>query len=229
VTTSSQRLSTLRTQIESEIARHLPPGPSPDRGPDHESLAPDLSAAMRYSALAGGKRLRPLLCCAAAEAAGGRAQDALTAGCAIELLHTYSLIHDDLPAMDDDALRRGKPTCHVEFDEAQAILAGDALQALAFELLARMPVAPATALQMVSRLSTAAGWQGMVGGQSLDLALTGNQHVDQKTIESLHAAKTGALLRTSLELGVLCVQEPTCWARTQALTPDKAKPPLSIC
>lgn len=172
-----------------------------------EQLAPALIAAMRYSSLAGGKRLRPVLCCAAAAAVGGTPDIALPAACAVEFIHTYSLIHDDLPAMDDDALRRGKPTCHIEHGEAEAILAGDALQALAFELLAEQPLKPATNLAMISTLSRAAGWAGMVGGQSYDLALTGAMQVNQSQLEALHASKTGALLQASLTLGALSAEQ----------------------
>ncbi len=166
-----------------------------------------LLEAMRYSLLAPGKRLRPLLAILACEACGGRDRDALPAGAAVEMVHAYSLIHDDLPAMDDDDLRRGRPTCHKRFDEATAILAGDALLTLAFEVLAESyPVA--TAAECVRVLAREAGRAGMVGGQADDLAGEkgdGPRRLDG--LESLHARKTGALIRASLRLGVLAAQE----------------------
>jgi geranylgeranyl diphosphate synthase type II len=158
-----------------------------------------LLEAMRYSLLAGGKRLRPLLVILAAEAAGGQETAALPAGCAVEMVHTYSLIHDDLPAMDDDDLRRGQPTCHKKFGEALAILAGDALLTLAFGVLAeRYP--PRTAAACCHELATGAGAAGMVGGQVDDLAWErgGGTLAD---LEHLHARKTGALFRACLRIG----------------------------
>lgn len=191
----------LRENFEASLAKHLPPASTSD----NTTLAPTLVDAMRYSALAGGKRLRPLLCMASAAAAGGRVEQAQSAALALEYIHTYSLIHDDLPAMDDDRLRRGKPTCHVVYGEADAILAGDGLQALAYETLTHQDAPAATTLSMLKVLTAASGWAGMVGGQSFDLALTGNACVAQHELERLHAAKTGALLRASLELGALAV------------------------
>jgi len=203
----SQQIAEARASIESALLDALPPETAPEGAPN---LAPNLVAAMHYATLAGGKRLRPLLCIAAAEAVGGQLAQGLTAGCAIELVHTYSLIHDDLPAMDDDQLRRGKPTCHIRFNEAEAILAGDALQALAFELIANQPLPATTCLAMSKHLARAVGWAGMVGGQSFDLALTqasrNQQKIAQSRLEDLHAAKTGALLKASLELGAMSVQ-----------------------
>jgi len=161
---------------------------------DREPAA--LHAAMRHSVFAGGKRLRPLLVLAAAQACGGLGDDALPAACAFELVHTYSLIHDDLPAFDDEDLRRGKPTCHVLYGDAVAILAGDALQALAFELLARASEhsrAPERWLTVVGILGAAAGSIGMCGGQTLDIQAAGND-LDLEALRTLHAAKTGALL-----------------------------------
>lgn len=169
-----------------------------------------LSEAMRYAVLDGGKRLRPLLVLAAWEAAGG-APDAgeeapvwAVAG-AVELIHAYSLVHDDLPCMDDDVLRRGKPTAHVRFGEALALLAGDALQALAFEWLVTAPwaqQAPARALRLARELALAAGCQGMAGGQAIDLAAVGRT-LDQAALEDMHRRKTGALLRASVRMGAL--------------------------
>jgi geranylgeranyl diphosphate synthase type II len=162
---------------------------------------------MRYALLAGGKRLRPLLCLAAAETVGGRAQDVMPAACALEMIHTYSLIHDDLPAMDDDELRRGQPTCHVAFDEATAILAGDALLTLAFQILstaAMDPPPPVEAwLNVIHAVSTAAGQYGMVLGQSLDIAAEGGRRMTLDQLQRMHALKTGALIETSLECGAV--------------------------
>jgi geranylgeranyl diphosphate synthase type II len=160
-----------------------------------------LTEALRYSLLAPGKRLRPLLVILAAEACGGRAEDALAAAAAVELVHTYSLIHDDLPAMDDDDLRRGQPTCHKQFGEAMAILAGDALLTMAFQVLAE-GYPGATAAACCRELARAAGAAGMVGGQVDDLAWErkGGTLAD---LENLHARKTGALLGACLRLGAL--------------------------
>lgn len=163
-----------------------------------------LVAAMRYSLFAGGKRLRPILTLAAAEGAGGSIEDALVPACALELVHTYSLIHDDLPAMDDDDFRRGKATCHKAFDEGTAVLAGDALLTLAFDLLSsngereNHPLR----LEMVQELARAAGWRGMVGGQQVDMDSEGTEP-DLPTLEYIHTHKTGAMIRCSLILGGL--------------------------
>lgn len=164
-----------------------------------------LFAAMRYSVINGGKRIRPLLVYAACEALDGQLEQADAAACAVELIHAYSLVHDDLPAMDDDDLRRGQPTTHKAFDEASAILAGDALQSLAFEVLAdsaRNPLDAETRLLMLSRLSQAAGPGGMVGGQAIDLAAVGRK-LDQPALERMHRHKTGALIEASVHLGAL--------------------------
>lgn len=170
-----------------------------------------LQQAMTYSVLNGGKRLRPMLAYAAAEAAGGDFSVADVAGCAVEFIHAYSLIHDDLPAMDDDVLRRGKPTCHIAFDEATAILAGDGLQALAFEQLAsspRLSVGNATRLQMVLELSQACGSKGMVGGQAIDIAATG-KILTEAELSQMHRLKTGALITASVLLGALSTNHAT--------------------
>jgi len=165
-----------------------------------------LREAMRYSLLAGGKRLRPVLLYAASHAVGGsRAspRDTDRAACAIECIHTYSLIHDDLPAMDDDDLRRGLPTCHRAFDEATAILAGDALHTLGFELLcAAESVEAATRLALVEALAGASGSRGMVGGQAIDVAHVGRT-IDTATLEGMHALKTGALIGAAVRMGAL--------------------------
>ncbi len=160
---------------------------------------------MRYAVLGGGKRLRPLLVYAAAHALGQNGPQLDAAACAVELIHAYSLVHDDLPAMDDDALRRGRPTCHIVFGEAMAILAGDALQALAFELLADDPcgrVAPTTGIAMLQALGRACGAQGMAGGQALDLGAVGRR-LSLSELEHMHACKTGALIRASVQLGAM--------------------------
>jgi len=165
---------------------------------------PRLHAAMRHAVLLGGKRMRPLLVHAAAHAFGAPADAADDASAAVELVHAYSLVHDDLPAMDDDALRRGQPTVHVAFDEATAILAGDALQTLAFSLLAEAPLDAAVRLAMVAALARASGAGGMCGGQALDLAATGDgRSIDIAGLERLHAMKTGALIRAAVALGAL--------------------------
>ena len=164
---------------------------------------PHLAEAMRYSLLGGGKRLRPLLVLMAAEACGCDFQQALPAACAVEMVHTYSLIHDDLPAMDDDDLRRGRPTCHKVYGEALAILAGDALLTLAFEVLARHTRPPDVAARCCAVLAEAAGAAGMVGGQVDDLAAE-QFGGGLETLESIHARKTGALLLASLRLGAIC-------------------------
>ena len=164
-----------------------------------------LYQAMRYSVVNGGKRVRPLLVYAACEALGGVAQQADGAACAVELIHAYSLVHDDLPAMDDDDLRRGQPTTHKAFDEASAILAGDGLQSLAFAVLADERCNPHAAelrLAMVACLAQAAGPAGMVGGQAIDLGSVG-QRLDQAALESMHRHKTGALIEASVRLGAL--------------------------
>ena len=164
-----------------------------------------LGEAMRYAVLDGGKRLRPLLVLAAAEAVGADAPAALRAACAIELIHAYSLVHDDLPCMDNDVLRRGKPTVHVRYGQAQALLAGDALQALAFELLTppahEMPVQVQAAL--CGLLARAAGYAGMAGGQAIDLASVG-RHLDETALRQRHRLKTGALLQASAMMGAAC-------------------------
>ena len=162
-----------------------------------------LAEAMRYSLMAGGKRLRPNLCLAAAHAAGGNADDALPVACALEMIHTYSLFHDDLPAIDDDDLRRGKPTCHVAFDEATAVLAGDALLTMAFEVLASMPAgSPELRLEVIRIVSAAAGPRGMVQGQMLDMLSEGTA-LGLAELENLHRLKTGALIEASLAAGAL--------------------------
>ena len=174
--------------------------------PAADTLPSQLHQAMRYAMLDGGKRIRPLLVYATGQALGADEQALDNAACAVECIHAYSLIHDDLPSMDNDDLRRGKPTCHKAWGEAEAILAGDALQALAFHLLAHAPMGGMTAecrLHMIERLAAAAGSRGMVGGQSMDLAATGRQ-LDIAELEDMHIHKTGALIRAAVLLGILC-------------------------
>ena len=164
-----------------------------------------LSDAMRYAVLDGGKRLRPLLVLAACEAVRGNPEAALRAACAVELIHAYSLVHDDMPCMDNDVLRRGKPTVHVKFGEAGALLAGDALQALAFELLAPEGDAVPAVIQarLCRLLARAAGHEGMAGGQAIDLASVGLA-LDESALRRMHRMKTGALLQGSVMMGVAC-------------------------
>ncbi len=179
-----------------------------------------LARALRYSLLGGGKRLRPLLCLMAAEACGTDAERAMPAACALEMVHTYSLVHDDLPAMDDDDLRRGRPTCHREFDEATAILCGDGLLTLAFEVVARGVRPAQAAAECVAILAAAAGPSGMVAGQMADLQAEGRSaDLDQgsppaatlEALEAIHRRKTGALLRAPLRMGGVIAQASREW------------------
>ena len=169
-------------------------------------IAPSrLHQAMRYATLGGGKRIRPLLCHAAGDLAGADPSRLDIAGCAVELIHAYSLVHDDLPCMDNDVLRRGKPTCHVEFDEATAMLVGDALQSQAFLLLSDHVLAddPRRQSEMVRLLALAAGSRGMAGGQMIDIEGTGRQ-LARAELEFMHVHKTGALIRAAILLGAQC-------------------------
>jgi farnesyl diphosphate synthase len=174
-----------------------------------------LGEAMRYGVLDGGKRLRPLLVLAACEAVAGERAAALRAGVAVELIHAYSLVHDDMPCMDNDVLRRGKPTVHVKYGEAQAMLAGDAMQALAFEVLtpdneAGMPAA--LQARLCALLARSAGHAGMAGGQAIDLASIGRA-LDEDTLRDMHRRKTGALLQASVQMGAACgACSPQAWA-----------------
>ncbi|XBH08304.1 polyprenyl synthetase family protein [Singulisphaera sp. Ch08] len=187
-----------RRQVDEALKGYLPA--SEDAG---ALCPPRLAEAMRYSVLGGGKRLRPIFCLLAAEACGADPVAAMPAACALELVHTYSLIHDDLPAMDDDDLRRGRPTCHKAFDEATAVLAGDGLLTLAFELLA-LHVRPAeAAVACVRALAEGSGPSGMVGGQMADLEAEGRDDASLEALEAIHRRKTGALLRASLRMGGL--------------------------
>jgi farnesyl diphosphate synthase len=199
------------TEVESALMRWVP-----------EHAPAGLGEAMRYGVLDGGKRLRPLLALAAAEAVGAsveppRAEAALRTACAVELIHAYSLIHDDMPCMDDDVLRRGKPTVHVRYGQALAMLAGDAMQALAFEVLT--PEAPGVPLALQARLcrmlARAAGQHGMAGGQAIDLASIGTP-LDENALRDMHRRKTGALLQASVMMGAACGEAGP--AATQALS-----------
>lgn len=162
-----------------------------------------LMDAMRYSLLAGGKRIRPVLLLKFCEACGGRAENALSAACGIEMLHTYSLIHDDLPCMDNDDLRRGKPTCHKVYGETNAVLAGDALQSAAFEMVLSSPVAPERVVAMGKTLAQAVGVMGMCGGQYLD-TVNENITISIDELRNINALKTGALLRAACVMGAQC-------------------------
>jgi farnesyl diphosphate synthase len=178
------------------------------------SAPAELGVAMRYGVLDGGKRVRPLLVLAAAQAVHGLPEAALRAACAVELIHAYSLIHDDMPCMDDDVLRRGKPTVHVRFGEARAMLAGDAMQALAFEVLTpdAQVVPPALQARLCSLLARAAGHAGMAGGQAIDLASIGLP-LDEHSLRDMHHRKTGALLQASVLMGAACGKvSPTQWS-----------------
>ncbi|HMK14571.1 MAG TPA: polyprenyl synthetase family protein, partial [Burkholderiales bacterium] len=164
-----------------------------------------LHQAMRYAVMGGGKRVRPLLAFAAGEAARADVERVVIAAAAVELIHTYSLVHDDLPCMDNDVLRRGKPTCHVEYDEATALLVGDSLQSLAFQLIAeyRLSDDPARQLEMLKLLAAASGSRGMAGGQAVDLYSTGKS-LTLPELEFMHIHKTGALIRAAVLLGAHC-------------------------
>jgi farnesyl diphosphate synthase len=192
------QLEVWRQRMESALAARLPAA---------ADIPARLHEAMRYSVLGGGKRIRPALLFATAKTLGLTENEVEAAACAIELIHVYSLVHDDLPAMDNDDLRRGRPTCHKAFDEATAVLVGDALQPLAFQLLARdpaLPSSPAVRLRLVGVLCEASGTFGMVGGQAIDLAQQG-QHPSIEQVEDMHARKTGALIRASVLLAAECV------------------------
>jgi farnesyl diphosphate synthase len=173
--------------------------------PSAETTPQRLHAAMRYAVLDGGKRVRPLLAFAAGELVQAPLERVNVAAAAVELIHAYSLVHDDMPCMDDDVLRRGKPTCHVEYDEATALLVGDSLQTLAFQLLAehRLSDDPVRQLNMVKLLASASGSHGMAGGQAIDLASVGKQ-LTVPELEYMHILKTGALIRAAILLGAQC-------------------------
>lgn len=194
--TPEDRLLRYQRSVEAALERWLP---EPSIQPEH------LHDAMRYAVLGNGKRIRPVLVYATGEAFGTPLNELDGPACAVEMIHAYSLVHDDLPAMDNDDLRRGRPTCHRAFDEATAILAGDALQALAFHILAHDPAISVDAgrrLRMVNTLAIASGSRGMAGGQAIDLAAVGRS-LNIAELENMHIHKTGALIRASVELGAL--------------------------
>ncbi len=208
---SAQQLATVEQALSRWVAY-------PDDAPVASGLA-GLSQAMRYAVLDGGKRLRPLLVLAACEAVNGNPHAALRSACAVELIHAYSLVHDDMPCMDNDVLRRGKPTVHVKFGEAQALLSGDALQALAFEFLTPADDAAdtfdvATQARLCRMLAQAAGFQGMAGGQAIDLASVGLPLTSEQ-LHEMHRLKTGALLQASVMMGASC--GATSWPVREAL------------
>jgi geranylgeranyl diphosphate synthase, type II len=183
-----------RARVDAELDRLMPPA---------SDYPPSIHQAMRHSVFAGGKRIRPILCLEAGRLFGGDEASLLKLGCSIEFIHTYSLIHDDLPALDNDDLRRGKPACHVAFGEATAILAGDALLTLAFETLSAPAVTgEARRLRVLHELSTAIGTRGMIGGQVVDLEASGRDP-DPATLEYIHATKTGALIRAAARSGAI--------------------------
>ena len=194
------RLDNYQKRVDAALDKYLPS----DDPPEH-----NLAEAIRYSVVGGGKRIRPAMVYAAGEAMGVSTDLLDIPACAVEMIHAYSLIHDDLPAMDDDDLRRGRPTCHKAFDEATAILAGDALQALAYEILAKddhEELTPEHRIDMLSLLTEASGAHGMAGGQAVDLASVGKQ-LDLAQLEHMHQLKTGALIRASILLGGMCKQD----------------------
>ena len=195
-------MGSVQSRMEDVLARLLPA----------TSVAPArLHEAMRYATLEGGKRVRPLLAFAAGELSGAATQRLEIAAAAVEMIHAYSLVHDDLPCMDDDVLRRGKPTVHVEYDEPTALLVGDALQSLAFQLLAEHRLAddPQVQLEMIRTMALAAGSRGMAGGQQIDLEATGKA-LEVPELEFMHIHKTGALIRAAVRLGFSCgrIAEP---------------------
>jgi farnesyl diphosphate synthase len=194
------RLAAYQKRVDAALDKYLPS----DDPPEH-----NLAEAIRYSVIGGGKRIRPAMVYAAGEAMGVATDLLDIPACAVEMIHAYSLIHDDLPAMDDDDLRRGRPTCHKAFDEATAILAGDALQALAYEILAKddhKELTPEHRIEMLSLLTEASGAHGMAGGQAVDLASVGKL-LTLAQLEHMHQLKTGALIRASILLGGMCKQD----------------------
>jgi len=194
------RLAVYQKRVNAALDKYLPK----EDPPEH-----NLAKAIRYSVIGGGKRIRPAMVYAAGEAMGVSTDLLDIPACAVEMIHAYSLIHDDLPAMDNDDLRRGRPTCHKAFDEATAMLAGDALQALAYEILAKddhEELTPEHRIEMLSLLTEASGAHGMAGGQAVDLASVGKQ-LTLEQLEHMHRLKTGALIRASVLLGGMCKQD----------------------
>jgi farnesyl diphosphate synthase len=201
------QLESWRSRMERALSLRLP---------EATAVPARLHEAMRYSVLGGGKRIRPALMFATARTLGLSEDTVEAAACAIEMMHVYSLVHDDLPAMDDDDLRRGRPTCHKAFDEATALLVGDGLQPLAFQLLANdpaLPASPAIRLRLIDMLAQAVGTFGMAGGQAIDLAVQGTR-LDIAQVEDMHARKTGALIRASVLMAAECAPplEPSLYS-----------------
>lgn len=192
-------MQTVRQRTESALDRLLPPA-------NHHPQR--LHEAMRYACLNGGKRLRPILVHAAGEASGATLESLDICAAAVEMVHVYSLVHDDMPCMDDDNLRRGQPTCHVQYDEATALLVGDALQTQAFSTLVQASLRPETINALLRTLTLASGSAGMAGGQAIDLAAVGKQ-LDAAELEQMHVMKTGALIRASIRLGALAGESLT--------------------
>jgi farnesyl diphosphate synthase len=202
-------LDALRQHIEKELAVLLP---------TESAIAQPMLDAMRHAVLGGGKRMRPMFACASCEAFGGDMHAALVSGCALEFIHSYSLIHDDLPAMDDDDIRHGQPSTHIAYGEANAILAGDSLHSLAFQAIVTSDLLPdQSKLRIIQLLSDAAGWAGMSGGQCLDIEAEGRE-LDLNELKALHAAKTGALIRASLQIGAFSASPNPDTYRYQAIS-----------
>ncbi len=197
-----QSLDGIRDDVDRHLDRWLPKTSEPPARGAGDRSGPEarLHESMRYSVFAGGKRIRPILMILACRAVGGTDEAAMPAACAIECIHTYSLIHDDLPAMDDDDFRRGRPSNHKAFDEATAILAGDALLTVAFELVTEHTPDPAVAARVAYELARASGWAGMVGGQMADLQAEGTEP-DESTLRFIHQRKTGALICAAVRCG----------------------------
>ena len=197
VATETAQLMTLLGEISSKVDQRLR-----ELLPPTTEAPAELHEAMRYSALAPGKRLRPALVLLAAQAVGGNEQAALDAGCALEMIHAFSLIHDDLPALDNDDLRRGLPTCHIKFGEAVALLAGDALFALAFEVLASLPLPAQQVVEILKITAKCVGSEGLVGGETIDI-LSEGKAVTKETLDQIHLRKTAALIAAACEIGRL--------------------------
>lgn len=198
MTSDNNIFSNYTALVDGQLEKILPQASGP---------AETLFAAMRYSVFNGGKRVRPALCFAAAEAVADIDSNSVKVAAAVEMIHAYSLIHDDLPAMDNDDLRRGKPTCHIQFDEATAILAGDGLQSLAFQQLTELDDIPAaTVVELVALLSRLGGCGGMVTGQAIDLAATATE-LNLEQLKTMHAHKTGALIEASVVMGALATNQ----------------------
>lgn len=192
-----QQIKSYTQQVNAQLEQIIPPVSGPGA---------ELFEAMRYSVFNGGKRVRPALCFAAAEAISATDDNTAKVAAAVEMIHAYSLIHDDLPAMDDDDLRRGVPTCHIQFNEATAILAGDGLQSLAFKQLSELDLPASVSLQLVALLSNLAGCNGMVTGQAIDLASTGKQ-LSAEELTHMHNHKTGALIEASVIMGAIATNQ----------------------